>query len=63
MLQKKLKVVHKAGELSGNNIADAVTKFKIQEIWSKSKKYWRNNYSSRSKRWNIKLIEKNIIKI
>ena len=32
MLQKKLKVVHKAGELSGNNIADAVTKLNDDKI-------------------------------
>ena len=32
MVQKKLKVVHKAGELSGNNIADAVTKLNDDKI-------------------------------
>ena len=32
MLQKKLKVVHKAGELSGSNIADAVTKLNDDKI-------------------------------
>ena len=32
MLQKKLKVVHKAGELLGNNIADAVTKLNDDKI-------------------------------
>ena len=32
MPQKKLKVVHKAGELSGSNIADAVTKLNDDKI-------------------------------
>ena len=32
MLQRKLKVVHKVGELSGNNIADAVTKLNDDKI-------------------------------
>ena len=60
------KVFHKAGEFLGNKIADTITKssdHKICKAWWKFKKSWRNNYSTRKKRWNIKQIEKSIIKM
>ena len=53
------KVVHKAGEFIGNRIADAVTKSKNYE----TRTCWRNNYSAKNIRWNIRQIEKSIIKM
>ena len=52
-------VIHKSDEFLGNSILDAVAKTKD---W-KSKKCWRNNYSTRRKRWNIRQIEKIIVKM
>ena len=60
------KVVHKAAEAKGefirNKTADKIDKTKICNWW-KSKKCWRNNYSTRKKRRKIKRIKKSIIKM
>ena len=49
---------HKASEFMRNKIADAVTK----SNWE-TRTCWRNNYSARKNRRNIKQIEKSNIKM
>ena len=56
------KVVHKANEFIGNKIADALTKSNEDEI-VKPDENSRNAENPRNKRWNIKQIEKSIIKM
>ena len=55
------KVIHKAGKFIGNKVADALTKSNDYNI-EKTRTFWRNNYSTRKKRWNIKQIEKKYYK-
>ena len=55
------KVAHKAGKFISNKAAGAVTKSNGDKIVTRT--CWRNNYSTRKKRWNIKQIEKSIIKM
>ena len=52
-LDASKKVVHKAGEFLKTKIADAITKSSNYNI-EKKKTCWRNNYSARKKRRNIK---------
>ena len=59
-------VVHKAGKFIGKKISDTVTKSNDEKRWVKyweKGTCWRNNYSTRKKRWNIKQIEKSITKM
>ena len=54
------KVVYKADKCLENKIKDAITKSNNDKIVQQGI-IWRNNYSTRKKRWNIKPIEKRII--
>ena len=56
------KLVHKAGEYIGNEIADAVTKSNDDNI-KKEEPVEKIIIPPEKKRWNIKQIEKSIIKM
>ena len=58
-------MVYKADGFIGNQIADEVTKSDENNI-EKSDEIqvcWRNNYCTRKQTWNIKQIEKSIIRM
>ena len=56
------KVVHKTRQFLGERITDKIVKPK-HVIDENTKKSWRNNYSTRKKRRNIKWIKTSIIKM
>ena len=52
----------KTGESLGNKTADSATNSNDDNL-EKKKTYWRDNYSARKKRRNIKKTEKSIVKM
>ena len=52
----------KTGESLGNKTADSATNSNDDKM-EKKRTYWRDNYSTRKKRWNIKKTEKSIVKM
>ena len=54
------KAVHKAGGFLGNKSADPEPKSNDNKI-VKVRNNWRNNYSTKKKRWNFKQIKTSVI--